>query len=327
MAGQPLCKLLCNSIMNREIKEKRALRILYVLAGYIALQLTWWGYLLVQLNTEVHKLRDTGEGDASHLVLRNKVLMVIGEGTVFLILLALGFRYIKRTVSRQLELARMEQTFLLSVTHELKTPIAAVKLNLETMKARSLTAEQSSQMVDLALAETKRLQSLTDNILLATRLDQRMGSVMRQHVNFSELVNAEAQRYRSISGAEIAAEIGNGIFIEGDEQMLAALVINLIDNAVKYSQDGVTVKLFTSGNFIVLEVADNGPGIPEEERHQIFDKFYRGGHELSRKTKGTGLGLYIVRNVTRLHHGDVSVSPNQPKGSIFAVRIPLKQFK
>jgi two-component system, OmpR family, sensor histidine kinase CiaH len=316
-----------HTIMKREIKEKRTLRILYVLAGYIALQLTWWGYLLVQLNTQNHDLRSTMLNDASQSDLRNKVLMVIGEGTVFFILLALGFRYIKRTVSRQLELARMEQTFLLSVTHELKTPIAAVKLNLETMKSRSLTSDQSAQMVDLALAETKRLQSLTDNILLATRLDQRTGSLLLQHINVSALVSEELRRYKSIYGAQIDAEIQAGVFLEGDEQMLAALVINLIDNAVKYSQEKVAVKLFSTENAVVFEVTDHGPGIPVEDSQQIFEKFYRGGHELSRKTKGTGLGLYIVRNVARLHQGDVSVSPNHPKGSIFAARIPLKQIK
>ncbi len=308
---------------TRKMKEKRSLRILYVLAFYIALQLSWWGYHIVQLNSELFELKAETAGLANQSEFSTRVMMVIGEGTVFFILLALGFWYIKRTVSRELELARMEQTFLLSVTHELKTPIAAVKLNLETMKSRRLSEEQFAQLIAQALTETKRLQSLTENILLATRLDQQSGSLLRHPVNYSALVESEVGRFKKIFNTEILSKIAGDIFVKGDEQMLSAMVINLIDNAIKYSGDRIELTLFTRTGEAILEVADFGTGVRLEDSQRIFEKFYRGGNEQSRTTKGTGLGLFIVRNVANLHAGHASVRANSPKGSIFAVSIPI----
>jgi signal transduction histidine kinase len=308
----------------KDMKEKKTLRILYVLAGYIALQLIWWGYHIVQLNGQVFRLRSGEEEVFSQQEFQTKVFMVIGEGAVFFVLLALGFRYIKRNVSRQLELARMEQTFLLSVTHELKTPIAAVKLNLETMQSRKLSDEQSAQLIGQAITETKRLQALTENILLATRLDQHSGKFLMHPVNFSVLVESEVARFRKIFHTTIHTTIQKDIYVNGDEQMLTALVINLIDNAMKYAGGDVELMLKAESGMVRMEVRDDGPGIPAADKEKIFEKFYRGGNEQSRSTKGTGLGLYIVRNVARLHSGNVEVRANQPKGSIFAVSIPVK---
>jgi signal transduction histidine kinase len=307
------------------MKEKNALRILYVLAGYIALQLIWWGYHIVQLNGTLFGLKAEASGVSNREEFRTKVWMVIGEGTVFFVLLALGFWYIKRTVSKQLELARMEQTFLLSVTHELKTPIAAVKLNLETMRSRRLSEEQSSQLIGQALTETKRLQSLTENILLATRLDQGSGTLLRHPINFSILVESEVARFRKIFNTEIKTDICPEVFVLGDDQMLSALVINLIDNAIKYSGDRIELTLSAVSHEALLEVCDFGQGVKSEDSRKIFEKFYRVGNEQSRTTKGTGLGLYIVQNVAKLHAGQVEVRANKPKGSIFVVSIPLNE--
>ena len=256
-----------------------------------------------------------------------KIWMVVGEGGVFFTMLALGFWYIKRTISRELRLARMEKTFLLSVTHELKTPIAAVKLFLETMKSRSLTAEQSSTMITDALRETKRLESLSENILIATRLDSARELLMNEGIDFSALLLQEIKRYKTLANVVWQVNIADAIEVNGDSQLLRALVVNIIENAVKYSPAGSTISvvLNSNANDVVLAVADEGMGIPAQEKKRVFDKFYRIGNEETRITKGTGLGLFIARNIVRIHQGRITVHDNNPVGSVFTITFPINK--
>jgi signal transduction histidine kinase len=214
-------------------KEKIALRVLYVLAVYVLLQLLWWGYQLVQLNAKLI-LEQESDLHRQYLLLRAKVWMVAGEGVVFFILLAFGFRYIKRTVSRELAIARKEKNFLLSVTHELKTPIAAIKLFLETMQSRSLTEEKRQELLLHSVQETKRLQSLTENILMAAQLDSGKDTVTAAVVDLSELVQREIKRFRQMYSVPIESEIATDVRVNGDEQMISVVIVNLIDNALKY---------------------------------------------------------------------------------------------
>jgi K+-sensing histidine kinase KdpD len=193
----------------------------------------------------------------------------------------------------------MEKTFLLSVTHELKTPIAAVKLFLETLRSRKLNEEQQSKIITDALRETNRLQDLSENILLATRLDQRGKAILSEEVNFSETARFIAQRMSNLfPSSNIQSFIAPDIIISSDHQLITALITNLIENAVKYSpkECNITIKLLEQSNAVKLIVIDEGIGISNEEKDRIFDKFYRIGNEDTRKTKGTGLGLYIVKN-------------------------------
>jgi signal transduction histidine kinase len=307
-------------------KEKVALRVLYVLAVYVLLQLVWWGYQLIQLNAEII-LSEQTDMNAQYLMLRKKVWMVAGEGVVFFVLLAIGFRYIKRTVSSELAQARREKNFLLAVTHELKTPIAAVKLFLETMQSRAIDEEKKKLMTAQALQETKRLQSLTENILLATRMDQQQTTAELTILNFTELAQREVERFQRLYPARLEAEIADGILVLGDDQMLSALVVNLLDNAFKYggTESPVKLKLQRTENKMLLTVADAGKGISAAERKNIFRMFYRSGNEETRSTSGTGLGLFIVAAVSKLHKAEIEVSDNQPCGTIFAIKMNVIQ--
>ncbi len=303
-------------------KEKIALRVLYVLAVYILLQLLWWGYQLIDLNAKI-VLTEQTDVNVQYQMLRKKVWMVAGEGVVFFILLAIGFRYIKRIVSRELALARQEKNFLLSVTHELKTPISAVKLFLETMKARALDEDQRTKMIGQALQETKRLQSLSENILLATRMDQHTEGGAFFPVDLGELVKRESDRFILLHPNRIRFTAEKNQIVFGDEQMLAALVVNLLDNALKYGAQNeiIEVSVKHEDNRIVLRVADGGKGIPVEERKKVFQKFYRSGSEETRTARGTGLGLFIVASVAKLHRAELEIMDNDPQGSIFVVRM------
>ncbi|MFM2200854.1 MAG: hypothetical protein RL040_54 [Bacteroidota bacterium] len=301
-------------------KEKIALRVLYVLAFYVLLQLMWWGYQLVQLNARIIMLEEA-DWHLQYRELRSKVWMVAGEGIVFFILLAVGFRYIKRTVSRELAMARKEKNFLLSVTHELKTPIAAVKLFLETMQSRSLSDEKRLELLQQSVQETKRLQALTENILMAARLDGSKEAITSSIVDLSDLVNREVRRFEKLGGMSIECAADLSLRVKADEQMLSVLIGNLIDNALKYgSNKPIKVELKQSANHILLSVIDNGPGIPVGEEKRIFDKFYRVGNEETRSSKGTGLGLFIVDAVARMHDAEVAASNKSEGGAVFTVK-------
>jgi signal transduction histidine kinase len=256
-----------------------------------------------------------------------KVWMIVGEGGVFLVMLVLGFWYIKRTISRELQLARMEKTFLLSVTHELKTPIAAIRLFLETMKARKLTEEQTKSILNDALRETERLQMLSENILLATRFDKGRGELMNEQVHLSDMLVQLSQRVQATNKVHFQLNVEEDVLMRGDRELLRAMCSNLIENAVKYSATAaeICISLKSLGKEIIVTIADNGIGIPDEEKLKVFDKFYRSGNEQTRQHKGTGLGLYIASSVVRLHHGNIRVLDNIPNGCVFEV-VFLKHY-
>jgi two-component system sensor histidine kinase CiaH len=301
-------------------KEKIALRVLYILAIYVLLQLIWWGYQLVQLNARII-MSNESDVHAQYLQLRSKVWMVAGEGIVFFLLLAIGFRYIQRTVSRELAIARKEKNFLLSVTHELKTPIAAVKLFLETLQTRTLSDDKRRELLQQSVQETKRLQSLTENILMAARLDGSKEAITSSIVQLSDLVEQEVRRFEKIFGVSIGRQVAASIRVRGDEQMLSVLIGNLIDNALKYgSSKPLRVELQQSGGNVLLAVSDHGPGIPLGEEKRIFEKFYRIGNEETRTSKGTGLGLFIVDAVARMHGAEVTATNTVDGGALFTVK-------
>lgn len=259
-------------------------------------------------------------------IIRKKNAMIIGEGIVFLLLLLFGFLQIRRAILREFELAKMEKTFLLSVTHELKTPIAAIKLFMETMKSRKLTSEQTTDIVQQTLLEAQRLQTLSENILLVTRLDQKNSSALNERIDINQLVTSEALRLKNYGGKgerKIVLDLGEKTFCYGEPELIRALVNNLLENALKYSplMGAVSVSVASEKKELILTVADEGIGIPEEERERIFEKFYRVGNEETRKHKGTGLGLYLAKSIVRLHGGSITVQENIPQGSQFIVRL------
>jgi signal transduction histidine kinase len=301
-------------------REKIALRVLYVLAIYILLQLLWWGYQLVQLNSRIIRSHES-DSDAQHAMLRSKVWMVVGEGLVFFILLAVGFRYIKRTVSRELAIARKEKNFLLSVTHELKTPIAAVKLFLETLQSRTLSDDKRQEILMQSIQETKRLQALTENILMAARIDSGKDVALHSRVHLSDLLNREVARFSRLQATHIECEVQENLSMSGDEQMVSLLIVNLIDNAIKYGLGNpIRVGLVQKGAAIEFTVTDSGMGIPQGEEKRIFEKFYRVGNEETRTSKGTGLGLFIVSAVAQMHDAEVIAANSSSGGAKFTVR-------
>ena len=289
---------------------KKPITIFYFLVLYALAELTWWGYLLIAANAK-------------------RIPMILGEGSVFLIILLVGIYFFQRTIKKESEFHQQQQNFLLSVTHELKSPLAAIKLVLQTLVKRDLTKEKRDQLIGNSIEDVGRLDVLVENMLLATRIENNSYSYPKELFDFSELVKSIYDRaiITSENTRNFQQQIEDNITIMGDRFALGSLINNILENAVKYSPVGaaVQVQLYQQSNKIFFIVADQGVGIPSSERQKIFQKFYRSGNELTRQNKGTGLGLFIVEQVAKNHQAKVVVSNNQPKGTIFEIIFNLEQ--
>jgi len=285
---------------------KRSLVIFYAVIIYAIAELIWWGYKLYSLQ---HSL----------------IGMVLGEGSMFIIVFAFGAYSLSRSINREQKLQEQKKNFLLSVTHELKSPLASIKLLLQTIQKRNLTKEQALDFIDKSLLDIERLDDMVENMLLASKIDNRSYTFPKAKFNLSVLVDSIVNRLQvtkcDCNQQIIEAEIEPKIEITGDKFALTSVVTNLVENAIKYSNpcEVVAVKLFSKGDRIHLQVADHGIGIADEEKSRIFERFYRVGNEDTRNTKGTGLGLFIVKEVLDKHQASIKVKDNRPAGSVFEV--------
>lgn len=299
---------------------------------YIIAALIYWFISLENQNTRMSDLllnelkHDESDYDKKAAEIfyakRRKTAQYISEGATFLALILIGAVFVYRATRRQLNLSLQQQNFMMAVTHELKTPIAVTRLNLETMQKRRLEEAQQQKLINITLQEVNRLNSLCNNILLASQLDAGEYKISKNEVNLSELVQRVNNEFKlRYTSRKITGEFESGLFITGEELLLEMLMNNLVENAVKYSskKDAVNISLQKNGNAICFAVKDEGPGIEEAERNKIFEKFYRVGNEATRTAKGTGLGLYLSKQIAKDHHAEITVNNNGAKGSVFTV--------
>lgn len=285
---------------------KRSLIIFYAIIIYALTELSWWGYLLAKL-------------------MPSSLGMILGEGSMFVVVFATGAFWLHKSIIKERKLQEQKKNFLLSVTHELKSPLASIKILLQTIQKRHLTKEQTLDFIGKSLMDIERLDDMVENMLLASKIDNQSYTFPKASFSLSVLVDSIVNRLQitKCEGTQqiIDAEIEPKIEITGDKFALTSVVTNLIENAIKYSGpcETVGVKLFSKEGKVFLEVADHGIGIADNEKHRIFDKFYRVGSEDTRNTKGTGLGLYIVKEVLDKHRASIKVKDNRPSGSIFEV--------
>ncbi len=317
--------------------SKRTTLIFSLLVGYIVLQFLWWEVLLVRQSNDVisKEQKITALSSVDDVIIKRdiaalehkkmkRVYMIVGEGSVFLLILLFGVSLVRKSVKKETQLANQQKNFILSVSHELKTPIAASKLQLQTLLKHNLDREKQKQLLMNALNETERLHKLVDNVLLANQIENSNLTLQREPVNLSELLQNTVQRYFQsyLTNHLLKVNIQEGVTYTGDKDLLPSVFINLIENALKYSFEAVdiTVELKTVNQKPLLEVKDKGCGISSTETEKIFEKFFRSGDEDTRKTKGTGIGLYIVKRICNLHQAKIKVMDNTPRGSIFQVQ-------
>jgi len=317
--------------------SKRTAFIFSVLVGYIVLQFLWWEILLVKQSDNIISLKQNIAALSSSddkIILRDiadlqtkktaRVYMIVGEGTVFLLILLFGIYKVRKSIKQETELANQKSNFILSVSHELKTPIAATKLQLQTLLKHDLEREKQKELLNNALNETSRLHKLVDNVLMANQIENNNLSIQKENLNLSELIENTVKRYFSeyVERENISLSIEENLTYFGDKELLPSIFINLIENAIKYSFNDIKIDIVLrqENQTPVLEIKDQGCGISDNEKLVVFQKFFRSGSENTRKTKGTGIGLFIVKSICDLHQLHIKILNNQPSGSIFRIQ-------
>lgn len=262
-------------------------------------------------------------------------------GVLFLVIIA---GLVLNTIFLVREIRRNEQhdSFINAVTHELKTPIASIRLYLQTLQRREVGEAQRRQFYELMLLDTDRLLHTVEQVLKAGEAAQKKSPPLRLPVEFDALVReclelartrhhlqaADLEYREAPSVPEGPSEKRGAACVLGDAEELRTAVSNLLDNAVKYSPDGVHILVELDANdekLVVLRVRDRGVGIPEQELKRIFRRFYRVTQRSLSQVKGTGLGLFIVRSIARKHGGRVFAhSDGAGKGTTVTLELPRK---
>ena len=311
-------------------KIRSALIIYWVLLAYIIAALVWWFIALSRQNESMslYKLDALKRDDVNYAEKEKKILkdkfkktaQYLGEGGTFLLLILAGATFVFRAVRRELKSSAEQQNFMMAITHELKTPIAVTKLNLETLQKHKLAEAQQHRLIDNTLQETNRLDTLCNNLLISSQIEGGGYKASYEEQDFSLLVRQCINEFVTrLPNRKIIQQISNDVFVNGDFFLLQIAVNNLLENAIKYSPKESTVEIILQKNtgLAVLKIVDEGIGISKADKEKIFEKFYRAGNEATKRAKGTGLGLYLTSRICKAHKGNLTMEDNAEVGSIF----------
>ena len=317
---------------NKSRRLRYIFLVYWILLAYVLAALVWWFIALNKQNHQMatYKISELNISYAGYQTALEKITNIekrktaqyIGEGAVFFLLIITGAIYIYRIVKSQFKISRQQQNFMIAITHELKTPIAVTKLNLETLQKRKLEEAQHQKLLQNTLQEANRLNALCNNMLLYSQIEEGGYKVIKEQVDLSALVHECINEYQTrFPQRQYTAAIDPGLHIQGDLLLIQMAINNLIDNATKYTPKNlqITLALFMADPNIIFQIKDEGKGIADVEKKKVFDKFYRIGNTATKEAKGTGLGLYLTKKIVHQHKASISVTDNKPVGSIFTI--------
>ncbi len=259
------------------------------------------------------------------------VRMFAFEGPFFVFVVLLGLLIIARSLRAERELKRRQQNFLSAISHEFKTPVSTLRLLIETAQLRSLGPEKGQDYLRRMGAELDRLERTSEQVLAAARLEQGRAPPVLEPLELHSVVQGLVGRARAgleARGAKLEVVYSSEpLPVSLDPDAFSVVLNNLLDNAVKYTPGFpklVTVRLEDAGDLALIHVEDRGVGIPEAERKQVFERFYRTGSELTRSAPGVGLGLYLVKSISEAMNGWVRLEANEEGGARFTVVLPKR---
>ena len=266
------------------------------------------------------------------IILNWREVALLVFGIIFFLVLIFGLVLNTTFLIREIRRNEQHDAFINAVTHELKTPIASIRLYLETLKTRDVDEQQRSEFYNIMLADTDRLLLTVEQVLRAGRTGHKRRRITNSVINVSDMVQECLELTRVRYGLNETHLVYNespdasAAKVSGDYDELRAAFSNLLDNAVKYSDEEVSVSVSISAlddKRVAVRVSDKGIGIPSAQLKRIFKRFYRVPGRFMARVKGTGLGLFIVHSVVRKHGGRVfAESPGLGRGSTFTVLLP-----
>lgn len=298
---------------------------------FLLIQVLWILVMVVWIRWYIEKhtqLRAMAERLRTQVEVDGLGWLPLLEGALLLTLILAGATVIFIYYIKQHHLNQMQRSFVSNVTHELKSPVASIQLALETMALRDLSDERRREFVSMMLDDTERLSTLIDRILGAARIEQRRGRYRLEPVSmrhFLEEVLAEDRHLYEKDGREIILEKGRDARVAIDRSAMRVVLSNLLENAARYSpgDSKIRIRLHRDLRSCRLDVIDSGDGIRGKDLKNVFKMFWRGSEEQGTRVRGTGLGLYIVRNIVKDHRGKVwASSQGIGRGSTFSVRLP-----
>lgn len=304
-------------------------KLFHPLVAFIAIQLAWvlvvffWVYWFVVRHKEFRRIAERYRPD---IVGQGFDWLVLVEGILLLVVILVGVYVIFLYWNRQARLYKQQRSFMSQVTHELKSPLASIRLHLETIRMRRPSPDKMSEFVDTMLADADRLDGLISNLLLAAKLEQGRQPHL-QILDLSALLTDWLRENGATipPGGTLETEMQEGIHIAGDAEEMAMAFRNLLENAVLYSGTTPAIRVTLQGvdNLCTLTFQDNGRGIEKKELKRVFKMFHR-VRRPGDKTKGTGLGLYIVKNIINNHGGKIKVTSEGPgRGTTFIITLPI----
>ena len=234
---------------------------------------------------------------------------------------------LNRMIARLEDAFQHANRFSADASHELRTPLTILQLELEGMAQNHQLAPELLDQIGSALEETQRLSRIVENLLTIARLDAGEARMEKVNVDLGELAAETSEQMKLLAeekSLSLTCDATPGVYVEGDRSRLKQVLVNLIDNAIKYTERGsIEIKVRTANQRAVLEVTDSGVGIPSEALSHIFERFYRADKARSRESGGAGLGLAIVKAICSAHDGEIKVVSTEEKGSRFVVELPL----
>ena len=250
------------------------------------------------------------------------------------LMLGAGLFLVYSNVRREAHLSRLKSDFVANVSHELKTPLALIRLFAETLELRRVpTEEKAHQYYRVINKESQRLTQLINNILDFSRIEAGRKEYRFAPTNVGRIVSEVVEAYRfqiEQQGFELKVDVAPDLpDVDADSEALGQALLNLVNNAIKYSREvkSLSLSVRREGDKVLIAVADRGIGVPKGEHKKIFEKFYRGEASLVHETKGSGLGLSLVEHIMDAHGGSVEIESAPGKGSTFTLALPVAKKK
>ena len=319
--------------MSFNLSPRMALGLFITMVVFLLAQGVWWVVFMARLVDEkVSLAAELGASpefvEAIHREEISRQIMVGLEGIVFLVLFFVGAWLIYRSLVKTEELKFHQQNFLMAVTHELKTPLASISVYIDALKSDKIPQEKKLEVIPKIQNDVSRLGKLVENVLEAGRFQRSGYTLDREQIDLTHLTGSRLDKLVSLplgGPLHINRNLESKIVLHGDRSALGRAIDSILENSLKYADAGnavIDVNLSSRNQEIVLEISDNGIGLEKKDLVRVFERFYRVGNELTRRSAGTGLGLYLCREIIRAHGGEVKAdSAGLGRGTRFTIML------